>query len=129
MKKLIILLLSILLLCSGCGAVSLDRLSEADSVVINWGVDSKAQVSGLSEEIYVNLMSLTLEDIKATEPVSTLYVLEFYDKSDKLLMELSISHEGLLSFGGKTYAVTDGNLDTSWIEMVIRKSAGPPSAN
>ncbi|MBE7016738.1 MAG: hypothetical protein E7420_01070 [Ruminococcaceae bacterium] len=129
MKKFVILLLSILLLCSGCGTASLDRLSETDSVVINWGVDSKARVSGMTEDICENLMSLTLEEIKNTEPISALYTLEFYDESDKLLMDLSISHDGLLSFGGKTYTVTDGDLDTYWIEMIIRKSAGPPSAD
>ncbi len=129
MKKLIILLLSILLLCSGCGASSFNRLSEADSVVINWDVDSKARVSGITEDIYENLMSLTLENTKNTEPISTLYTLEFYDKSNNLLMDLSISHEGLLSFGGKTYAITDGHLDISWIEMIIRKSNGPPSSD
>ncbi len=129
MKKFIIILLSILLLCSGCGAASLDRLSEADSVVINWGIDSRARVSGMTEDIYENLMSLTLEEIKNTEPMPALYTLEFYDESDKLLMDLSISQDGFLSFGGKTYLVTDGDLDTYWIEMVIRKSAGPPSAD
>ena len=129
MKKFVILLLSILLLCSGCSTASLDRLSETDSVVINWDVDSKARVSGMTGDICENLMSLTLEEIRNTEPISALYTLEFYDESDKLLMDLSISHDGLLSFGGKTYTVTDGDLDTYWIEMIIRKSAGPPSAD
>lgn len=121
MRKYIILLLSLLLLCSGCGATSLDCLSETEYVAITCDSRPRFMVSGeiLIEPACENLMALTLEEMKNTESTPALYTLEFYDEADELLLNLTISHDGCISFGGKTYAVTDGELDTSWIESSI----------
>ena len=126
MKKLIVILLIIAFLCSGCSSSDFKLLSKADYVVITWDGDSKARVNGMTDEIYSNLTSLELEETDYAE--AAFYTLEFYSEADRLVFSLDISESCLLSFGGKSYEIIDGSFSTGWISAVINKSAGPPDA-
>jgi len=128
MKRIALILLCILLLLAGCASGNeFDKLSEAERVLVDWGGEPLISYggNGAIEPIYENLSALKLKELKRTEPTIEIYRLEFYDGSGELLLSMSVSHEGWLSLGGKTYAVTEGEFDTGWIDMLISKSAGP----
>ena len=127
MKKFTVIILIIIFLLSGCGSSKLERISDADYVVIIWDADSKARVNGMMEMVYNDFTGITLEETENND--ATLYTLEFFNESDKLIFSLNITEGGLICFGGKNYKITDGSLNTGWIETIINKSSGPPSAN
>ncbi len=128
MKRTAILFLCLLLLLGGCGPRNeFDKLVEAERVLVDWGGEPLISYggNGAIEPIYENLSALKLKELKRTEPTIEIYRLEFYDASGKLLLNMSLSYEGWLSLGGKTYAITEGEFDTAWIDMLISQSAGP----
>jgi len=128
MKRTAIIFLCLLLLLGGCGPRNeFDKLVEAERVLVDWGSEPLISYSGnrAIEPIYENLSSLKLKELKRTEPTIEIYRLEFYDASGKLLLNMSLSYEGWLSLGGKIYAITEGEFDTAWIDMLISQSAGP----
>ena len=129
MKKTAMILLCLLLLLGGCASGNeFDKLSEAERVLVDWGGEPLISYGGTGaiEPIYENLSALKLKELKRTEPTIEIYRLEFYDSSGKLLLNMSISYEGWLSLGGKSYVITEGEFDSSWIDMLISETAGPP---
>ena len=127
MKKLLtlVLLLTFVLTLGSCAKI--DGLSAAkkihitrhsvtsdDSTTYSATVISQEQV----EYICNNLSSLKLKKMRYNEPTVLWYTLEFYTYSAKL-ETIYVSAHGWIDYNGDFYTVTDGVLDTAYIDSLL----------
>ena len=127
MKKLLtlVLLLTFVLTLGSCAKI--DGLSAAkkihitrhsvtsdDSTTYSATVISQEQV----EYICNNLSSLKLKKMRYNKPTVLWYTLEFYTYSAKL-ETISVSAHGWIDYNGDFYTVTDGALDTDYIDSLL----------
>lgn len=127
MKKLLtaVLLLIFVLTLGSCAKI--DGLSAARKIHITrhsvTGDDSttySATVISQEQVDYIcnNLSSLKLKKMHYNEPTALWYTLEFYTYSAKL-ETISVTAHGWINHNGDFYTVTEGVLDTDYIDSLL----------